>query len=77
MDKRMKISEEVLEDITGGQITYTWDGTTGTIGSNGNNPFILVDKAAFVSYYNSVKGQGLSDAEILTNLIKQGVVKKP
>lgn len=77
MDKRIKIEEEALEGITGGKITYTWNGTSGTIGINGNNNLILVDKDAFVSYYNSVQGQGLKDSQILTNLLNQGVIKQP
>ena len=75
MDNRKELSEEMLENIVGGTITYTWDGNSGTIGIDGNNPFILVDKAAFVSYYNSVKGT-MSDGAILNQLIADGIAKR-
>lgn len=70
------ISEEELDNVVGGEITYTWDGSQGTIGINGNNPFILLDKAAFTSYYNSVKGSGITEAQVLNNLLAKGIIKK-
>lgn len=72
----VELLDDDLIDINGGQITYTWNGETGSIGINGNNPFILVNKDDFVTYYNSVKGT-MSDAEILTNLLNKGTIKKP
>lgn len=72
---KMELHDDELDLVTGGDITYTWTGTTGTIGINGNNPFILVSKEAFVKYYNQVHGT-MTDAEILTNLLAQGVIKK-
>ena len=72
---RTELNEQVLEDVSGGNITYTWNGTSGTIGINGNNAFVLVDKSAFVSYYKSVQGT-MKDSQILTNLLNQGVIKK-
>lgn len=76
MDKRIQIEEEALENVAGGQITYTWNGTSGTIGIGGDNRYILVDKAAFVAYYNSVKDEGLKDSQILKNLLAKGIAKK-
>lgn len=73
---RIELNDQVLEDVSGGNITYTWDGTSGTIGIDGDNRFVLLDKAAFVSYYNSVKGT-MKDSQILTNLFNQGIIKKP
>lgn len=75
MEKRFEIQDGDLENIVGGKITYTWDGSSGTIGINGNNPFILVDKAAFISYYKSVEGT-MSDGAILNNLLSQGIAKR-
>jgi len=75
MKDRVQISEEFLEDIVGGQITYTWNGTSGTIGINGNNPFILVNKQGFIDYYNENRGKK-KDSEILQHLIDVGIAKK-
>lgn len=73
---KVELFDEELDDVTGGKITYTWDGTSGTIGINGNNNLILIDKDAFVTYYKSVQDQGLKDSQILKNLIAKGIVKK-
>lgn len=75
MSDKVELRDEELDLVNGGDITYTWNGTSGRIGINGDNKFILVDKAAFVSYLNQVHGT-MSDGKILANLMKQGVVKK-
>lgn len=78
MSNKIELCDELLNEVTGGEITYTWDETTktGTIGINHNNPFILVDKDAFVTYYNSVKGTGIKEAEVLSYLLKHKIIKK-
>lgn len=73
---RNAIMDNDLDNVTGGKITYTWDGSTGTIGINNNNAFVLLDKNAFVSYYNSVKGTGIKESEILKNLLAKGIIRK-
>ena len=75
MSDRKQLFEDDLVDVSGGQITYTWDGTVGTIGMNGRNPYTLVDKQAFVDYYNSVRGTGMRDADILRYLLEHGIAK--
>ena len=72
---KVELNIEDMELVAGGDITYTWDGEKGTIGINGNNPFILVDKKGFVDYMNEVHGT-MTDAEILSNLLEMGVIKK-
>lgn len=78
MSNKIELCDELLNDVTGGQITYTWDEAAqiGTIGINDNNPFILLDKAAFVEYYNSVKGTGIKESAILNYLLKNKIIKK-
>lgn len=78
MSNRIELCDELLNNVTGGKITYTWDESAhiGTIGINDNNPFILLDKDAFVSYYNSVKGTGVTESQVLTALLKRGIIKK-
>ncbi len=75
---KIELFDEELDNVNGGKITYTWHDATqsGTIGLNGNNCFILVDKGAFVAYYNSVKGT-MSDGAILKQLFNQGIIKNP
>lgn len=76
MSKPNELTDEMLENVVGGEITYTWDGTQGTIGINGYNPFILLNKDAFITYYNSVKGTGITEAEVLTYLLQKGYITK-
>lgn len=76
MSDRRELQFDDLENITGGQITYTWDGSSGSIGINGNNPYILLDKDAFGAYYSEVKDD-MSETKILKNLLAMGIIKKP
>ena len=73
---KQAIFDDDLDLVTGGAITYTWDGSQGTIGINGNNNFVLLDKNAYISYYNSVKGTGMKESAILSQLLKKGIIKK-
>ena len=76
MSNKIEINDAELNDVAGGQITYTWDGNHGTIGRNGNNRYILVDKAAFIAYYNENKDT-MSEATIIKNLLAQGIATLP
>ena len=73
---KVELFDEELNDVTGGRITYTWDGDKGTIGINGNNNLTLLDKNAFVAYYKSVQGTGVKDSQILKDLIAKGIVTR-
>ena len=75
MNNRIALDEEWLDGVNGGKITYTWDGTSGTIGIDGTNPFILVDKDGFITYWKSVAGT-MTDCQILRNLIQMGYARK-
>ena len=74
MAERKEIFEESLDSVSGGRITYTWDGTTGTIGIDGDNPFTLVDKEGFVSYYKA-NGSSMDDATMLNKLMELGYIQ--
>ena len=76
MSDRSIINDEQLDNVSGGKITYTWDGSEGTLGMNGNNKYKLLDKSKFISIYNEMKDD-YSDADIIRELREQGVIKKP
>lgn len=76
MGNREVLNDQELDFVNGGRLTYTWDGTTGSFGVNGNNPYILVSKDAYLAYYNEVKDD-LSELEIVKNLLKKGIIRKP
>ena len=76
MANRIEINDEQLDTVNGGAITYTWDGTQGSLGVNGTNPYILLNKDAFLKVYNEMFGK-YHDAEIIKELKKQKIIKKP
>jgi hypothetical protein len=75
MSDRMEIKDEQLDNINGGAITYTWNGTTGSLGVDGNNVFTLHNKDAFLEVYNSMFGK-YSDVEIIKELKARKIITK-
>lgn len=76
MTDRHEILDQELDNVAGGKITYTWNGEKGSIGINGNNNFVLLDKNAFGNYYSQHKDT-MTEKEILKNLLAQGIIKRP
>lgn len=76
MSNRIQIDDELLDNVTGGAITYTWDGTQGSLGIDGNNPYVLLDKGAFLEVYNEMFGK-YTDTQIIKELRNRGIIKKP
>lgn len=76
MSDRKIINDEQLDNVAGGNITYTWDGETGSLGMNGTNKYVLNNKAAFIKVYNEMKDD-YSDAEIIKELRNQKIITKP
>lgn len=77
MGNRVELNDLDLENVNGGQITFTWSSADniGTIGLDGHNSLILLDKAAFLDYYKSVQGT-MTDGAVLKQLIARGIAKK-
>lgn len=75
MSNKVELNDEELDLVNGGDITYTWNGTSGRIGIDGNNAFILVDKQAFINYYNTAHGKE-TDGNILRYLLAHGIARK-
>lgn len=75
MSDKIEIREEELDNVSGGAITYTWDGSQGSLGVNGNNKYKLLSKSAFLSVYNEMFGKK-SDAEIIQALYSKGIITK-
>jgi len=76
MSNREPINEQELQQVNGGQITYCWNGKTGSLGMNGVNKYKLLDKEAFLKVYNEMFGQ-YSDADIIRVLRERGIIVKP
>jgi hypothetical protein len=75
MSNKVELFDEQLDAVSGGNITYTWDGEVGTIGMNEYNPYILVDKEAFLEYYNENHAT-MKDSQILRYLLENGIARK-
>ena len=76
MADRLAINDTELDNVSGGKITYTWNGTEGSLGMNGNNKYKLLNKNAFIKIYNEMKDD-YSDADIIKRLRDQGIIVKP
>ncbi len=76
MSDRIQINDEQLDEINGGAITYTWDGQQGSLGINGNNGYVLLNKGAFLSVYNEMFGK-YTDTQIIKELRNRGIIKAP
>jgi len=77
MSDRKLISEELLDDVVGGNLTYTWYGGQGTCGLNNNNKFHFSDKSRFESYMKDCfQNKGMSDVDTLRAMLAEGIIWK-
>lgn len=77
MTDRKEIPEEQLEDVVGGNLTYTWYGGKGTCGLNGNNKWTFTNKTLFESTLNEcMREKGMTDVETLKYMQSHGIIKK-
>lgn len=75
MSDKYEIRDEELDNVTGGAITYTWNGKEGSLGMNGVNKYDLLDKEAFLKIYHEMFGK-YSDADIIRRLRSEGIIQK-
>jgi len=77
MSKREMISEEKLDVIVGGNITYTWDGSEGTCGLSGNNKWKFNNKTDFEDMMvDCMVNKGMSDVDTLKAMVQAGIIWK-
>ena len=78
MSGRVNIPEDRLEDIVGGNLTYTWFGGQGDCGLNSNHKWVFTDKEAFESMLTDCMiNKGMSDVDTLKAMISAGIIWKP
>ena len=76
MADKQKIADSMLDDVTGGKLTFSWDGETGRCGMDGNDRFVYTDKEAFEALLRKcIQNNGLSDVETLRELFVSGIVR--
>ena len=77
MSERKLVSEEQLEKIAGGNLTYTWYGGQGTCGLNNNNKWHFDDKQAFEDMLQDCMiNKGMSDVDTLKAMRDAGIIWK-
>ena len=77
MSNRIQLDDQMLEDVVGGNITYTWFGGQGTCGLNNNNKWKFSDKAKFESFMKDcLQNKGMSDVDTLKAMLAAGIIWK-
>jgi len=77
MSNRMQINDDMLEEVVGGNLTYTWFGGQGTCGLNGNNKWKFSDKATFEAFMKDcMQNKGMSDVDTLKAMLAAGIIWK-
>ena len=77
MSEHIRIDEDLLDEVVGGNITYTWYGGQGTCGLNNNNKWKFSDKATFESFMKDcLQNKGMSDVETLKAMLAAGIIWK-
>lgn len=75
MADRKLVSEEFLDEVVGGNLTYTWYGGKGSCGLNGNNKYHFSNKDSFESTMNDCfQNKGMSDVDTLKYMLDKGII---
>ena len=74
MSNRELLNDEMLETVSGGNITFTWRYQKGTCGLNGDYSYSFTNRSAFLAKIKECYGQGMNDAETLSALLSAGII---
>ena len=77
MSEHVRIDEELLDEVVGGNLTYTWFGGQGTCGLNNNNKWKFTNKELFESFMKDcMQNKGMTDVETLKAMKAAGIIWK-
>jgi hypothetical protein len=77
MSERFEINDELLEEVVGGNLTYTWSGGKGTCGLNNNNKWKFNDKEKFETFMNDCfQNKHMTDVETLKAMVDAKIIWK-
>ena len=77
MANRMQINDDMLEEVVGGNLTYTWFGGQGTCGLNNNNKWKFSNKVKFESFMKDcMQNKGMTDVQTLQAMAAAGIIWK-
>lgn len=72
---REMLNDESLDKVVGGALSYRWrKATKGQVGVNGNYTHVFTDKAAFEAKVGECVAQGMTDVEMMDELIAAGII---
>ena len=74
MAERVQLSEEMMESVTGGNITFTWRYEHGTCGLNGDYSYEFDDRGAFLGKVKECYANGMNDAQTIDALLDAGII---
>ena len=73
----IRVDDEMLDNVVGGNLTYTWFGGQGTCGLNNNNKWGFTDKEAFETMMKDCMiNKGMTDIDTLKALLSAGIIHK-
>ncbi len=77
MSDRFELNDENLEEVSGGNLTYTWFGGQGTCGLNNNNVWKFEDKQLFeATMIDCMQVKGMDDIATLKYMKAAKIIHK-
>lgn len=77
MAEHIRIDEELLDEVVGGNLTYTWFGGKGTCGLNNNNKWKFSNKETFETFMKDcMQNKGMNDVETLKAMVAAKIIWK-
>ena len=74
MSNRISLSDELVENVAGGRITFTWRFQEGTCGINGDNEYSFTNRDEFLATVKDLFAQGMNDQEVIDAMLSDGVI---
>ncbi len=76
MAERIQLNDEILESVSGGNITFTWRYGKGTCGLNGDYSYSFDDRNAFLAKIKECYANGMNDSQTIDALVAAGIIHK-
>ena len=74
MANRVQLDDNMMETVTGGNITFTWRYEKGTCGLNGDYSYSFTDRGAFLAKIKECYGNGMNDVQTINELVNAGII---
>lgn len=74
MAERIQLNDEMMETVTGGNITFTWRYERGTCGLNGDYSYSFDNREQFLGKIKECYANGMNDAQTIDALLAAGII---